>query len=262
MPVEVLGLNQLPQSGDTFLAVENEREGRLLVEQRQREENAPRTGVTLEEMVTQIRMGEAKELFLVVKADVQGSVEAIRDALVQLNTEETQVTIIHAASGAVTEGDVFLAAASKAIILGFNTRLEVGAHQAAEQAGVEVRLYNIIYNLLEDVRGTLEGLIEPTAVEVVEGHATVRAIFSQGRRGKIAGVYVTDGRVVRNGMARVLRGGWPRMPPHGHARGVAESPRASGGAPTWAPGPRLRTLPRGPPKETAAPLRPPAATSP
>ena len=207
MPVEVLGLNQLPQAGDTFLAVENEREGRLLVEQRQREEDAPRAGVTLEEMVTQIRMGEAKELFLVVKADVQGSVEAIRDALVQLNTEKTQVIIIHVASGAITEGDVFLAAASKAIILGFNIRLEVGAHQAAEQAGVEIRLYNVIYNLLEDVRSTLEGLVEPTAVEVVEGHATVRAVFSQGRRGKVAGVYVTDGRVVRNGMARVLRGG-------------------------------------------------------
>ena len=206
MPVEVLGLSQLPQAGDAFAVVENERTGRLLVEQRQ-EEGAPRTGVTLEEMVTQIRMGEAKELSVVVKADVQGSVEAIRDSLVQLNTEKTQVSIIHSASGAVTEGDVFLASASKAIILGFNTRLEVGAHQAAEQARVEIRLYNVIYNLLEDVRSTLEGLIEPTAVEVVEGHATVRAVFTQGNRGKVAGVYVTDGRVVRNGMVRLSRSG-------------------------------------------------------
>ena len=207
MPVEVLGLNQLPQAGDAFVVVENERTGRLLVEQRQREEGAPRTGVTLEEMVTQIRMGEVKDLPVVIKADVQGSVEAIRDSLVQLNTEKSQVSIIHSASGAVTEGDVFLASASHAIILGFNTRLEVGARQAAEQARVEIRLYNVIYNLLEDVQSTLEGLIEPTAVEVVEGHATVRAVFSQGNRGKVAGLYVNDGRVVRNGMARLSRNG-------------------------------------------------------
>ena len=206
-PVEVLGLNHLPQAGDAFVVVENERAGRILIEQRQREEGAPRTGVTLEEMVTQIRMGETKELPVVVKADVQGSVEALRNSLAQLNTEKSQVSIIHSASGAITEGDVFLAAASKAIILGFNTRLEVGAHQAAEQARVEIRLYNVIYNLLEDVRSTLEGLVEPTAVEVVEGHATVRAVFSQGRRGNVAGVYVTDGRVVRNGMARLSRNG-------------------------------------------------------
>jgi translation initiation factor IF-2 len=206
-PVEVLGLNQLPQAGDTFEVVENEREGRLLAEQRQQDEGTPRAGVTLEEMVTQIRMGETKELPVVVKADVQGSVEAIRDSLVQLNSEKSQVSIIHSASGAITEGDVFLAAASKAIILGFNTRLEVGAHQAAEQARVEIRLYNVIYNLLEDVRNTLEGLVEPTAVEVVEGHATVRAVFAQGNRGKVAGIYVTDGRIVRNGMARLSRNG-------------------------------------------------------
>ena len=207
MPVEVLGLSQLPQAGDAFVVVGNERAGRLLAEQRQQEEGAPRTGVTLEEMVTQIRMGETKELPVVVKADVQGSVEAIRDSLVQLNTEKSQLSIVHSASGAITEGDVFLASASKAIVLGFNTRLEVGARQAAEQARVEIRLYNVIYNLLEDVRSTLEGLVEPTAAEVVEGHATVRAVFSQGNRGKVAGVYVNDGRVVRNGMARLSRNG-------------------------------------------------------
>ncbi|PKB65274.1 MAG: translation initiation factor IF-2 [SAR202 cluster bacterium Io17-Chloro-G3] len=204
-PVELLGLSELPRAGDTFQVVEDEKTGRLLVESRNLSDAAVRDKVTLEEMFAQIRMGEAKELFLVIKADVQGSVEAVRDALIALTSDAAQVRIVHAASGTITESDIFLAAASKAIILGFNTRLETGAKQTADQSGVEVRVYNIIYRLLEDVRNTLEGLIAPTIVEVIEGHAIVREVFARGKRNKAAGVYVDDGRVIRNGIARVLR---------------------------------------------------------
>ena len=206
-PVAVLGLDQLPLAGESFVAVEDERAGRLLVEKHQQERQLSGPRVSLEEMFTQIRMGEVKDLNLIIKADVQGSVEAVRDALSQLRTEKAQVRIIHAASGTITESDVSLAVASKAIIIGFNTQPEVGARQIAEQEGVEVRFYNIIYRLLEDIQNTLEGLVEPTAVEVVEGHATVRAVFNQGSRAKVAGIYVNDGRVVRNASARVLRQG-------------------------------------------------------
>ena len=207
LPVAVLGLDQLPLAGESFVAVEDERAGRLLVEKHQQERQLSGPRVSLEEMFTQIRMGEVKDLNLIIKADVQGSVEAVRDALSQLKTEKAQVRIIHAASGTITESDVSLAVASKAIIIGFNTQPEVGARQIAAQEGVEVRFYNIIYRLLEDIQNTLEGLVEPTAVEVIEGHATVRAVFSQGSRGKVAGIYVNDGRVVRNASARVLRQG-------------------------------------------------------
>ena len=205
MPVAVLGLGQIPLTGDTFVAVEDERAGRTLAEKRQQERQAGDQRVSLEEMFTQIRMGEIKDLNLIIKADVQGSVEAVRDALGQLKTDKAQVRIIHVASGSITESDVSLAVASKAIIIGFNTQTEIGARQMARQKGIEVRFYNIIYKLMEDIQNTLEGLVEPTAVEVIEGHATVRAIFSQGNRGKVAGVYVNDGRMVRNASARVLR---------------------------------------------------------
>lgn len=207
VPVEILGLNELPQAGDRFAVVDSERAGRTLAEERKYNENSNRQGVTLEEMVSKIHIGDTRELLLVIKADVQGSVEAIKHSLVQLNTEKTQVSIVHSASGGVTEGDVFLAAASKAIIIGFNTRLETGARLAAEKSGVEIRLYRIIYELIEDISRTLEGLLDPTNVEVIEGHATIRAVFSQGNRRKLAGVYVNDGRVVRNGMTRVSRNG-------------------------------------------------------
>ena len=207
MPVEILGLDRLPQAGDAFLVTVDERAGRLLVERRQREESTRTSRITLEEMFTQIRMGEAKELILLIKADVQGSVEAIRDALGQLTSDAAQVRIIHAASGTISESDIFLASASKAIIIGFNTHVETGARQTANQVGVQIRFYNVIYTLLEDIQNTLEGLVEPTITEVIEGHATIRAVFAQGRRGKVAGVYVTDGQIVRNGMARLLRSG-------------------------------------------------------
>jgi translation initiation factor IF-2 len=206
-PGEVLGLTELPQSGDSFTVVATEREGRDLVEKRQRQQQGARHHVSLEEVVTRIRTGESKELNLIIKADVQGSVGALRDALGRLSTEKAQCRIVHAASGAITETDVFLAVASDAIIVGFNTTLEQGARRVADSQGVEIRFYSVIYSLIEDVQSTLEGLVRPTEIEVMEGHATVRAVFARGRHSKVAGAYVNNGRVVRNAMVRVLRGG-------------------------------------------------------
>jgi translation initiation factor IF-2 len=205
MPAEILGLNQLPQAGDTFIVVASEQEGRTMVEDRERRKSD--RSISLEEMFSRIRAGESEELNLIIKADLQGSVEAIRDSLNKLSTDKAQVRIMHAASGSITEADVFLGVASQAIILGFNTTLEVGARHVADAEGVEIRLYNVIYTLLEDVQSTLEGLIRPVLMDVVEGHAAVRAVFKLSSRTTVAGVYVTDGRVQRNAWARVLRGG-------------------------------------------------------
>ena len=205
MPTEILGIDQLPEAGDTLIVTQTEQAGRAIVKERQRQSSERQ--VSLEEMFSRIRAGEAKELDLIVKADVQGSVEALRDALNQLSTEKALVRVIHAASGTITETDVLLAVASQAIIVGFNTILEPGARHVAEAEHIEVRFYNVIYTLLEDVRNTLEGLVQPVLKDIVEGHATVRAVFSLSRRSKVAGVYVTDGRMLRNASARVLRGG-------------------------------------------------------
>ncbi|MBI4200749.1 MAG: translation initiation factor IF-2 [Chloroflexi bacterium] len=207
MPVEVLGLSELPAAGNSFIVAESEREARALAEERQQTQKAAGPQLTLEEMFNRIRAGEAKELNLIVKADVQGSVEAVRDALNRLATEKAQVRIVHAASGTITESDAFLAVASQAIIIGFNTSLEPGARHVTEVEGVEIRFYDIIYTLLDDIKNTLEGLVKPALKEVVEGHAVVRAVFSRRGQKSVAGLYVTDGRVVRNGSARVLRNG-------------------------------------------------------
>ena len=207
MPVEVLGLDQLPTAGDTFIVVESDRKSRAIVEERERQQKTLVRGANLQEMFSRIRSGEAKELNLVIKADVQGSVEALRDSLVRLGTDKAQLRIIHAGSGSITESDVLLAVASEGIIIGFNTTVEPGARHVAEAQGIEVRFYDVIYRLLDDVRNTLEGLIEPEVMDTVEGHGTVRAVFSRGRHHKIAGVYVTDGRVLRGASARIMRNG-------------------------------------------------------
>ena len=205
-PVEVLGLNEPPAAGDTFKVARNEREARAAAELAQRQQESRRQ-VSLEDIMSRIRTGETKELNLVLKADVQGSIEAIRDGILQLSTDETQVRIIHAASGSITESDVFLALASEAIVIGFNTTIQQSARQVADAENVEVRFYSIIYQLLDDVQSTIRGMAAPTIREVMDGHATVRAVFSRGRTSKIAGIYVTDGRVVRNSSARVTRNG-------------------------------------------------------
>ena len=210
-PVELMGFGSLPEAGDPFETVPNERSARSLAESRQQEKEAGRSAaraLTLEELQTRIDSGETKELNLVIKADVQGSVEAVVGSLERLNDGRARVRILHAGSGSVTDSDILLAAASDAIVIGFSTITQHGVDRLAEREGVEIRYYDIIYHLVEDIEKALQGILEATQREVIVGHADVRAIFSIGRRSQnIAGCMVTDGRIARNAMVRVLRGG-------------------------------------------------------
>ena len=209
-PVEVLGLNGVPQVGDVLTVTADERQAQSLIEKnkaaREREGVAPRA-VNLSNVYEQLSTGRVKELNIVMKADVQGSIEPIRTSLEQIAEEEVKVRVIHSGTGNVTESDVMLAIASKAVIIGFNTGSETGARRLAELEGVSIRYYDVIYNLVDDIAKALKGMLEPTYVEVIEGHAEVRAIFSLSRREKVAGVYVTEGRMVRGASIRVLRNG-------------------------------------------------------
>jgi len=207
-PVEILGLESVPQAGDTLIVTPSEKEARSLAQKRQEEKRLarPTRASSLSELLSQVRDGEVKELNIILKTDVQGSIEPIKASLERLNIDKVKVNILHSGSGGITEGDVLLALASKGIILGFNTRPEPGAKQLAESEGVEVRCYEVIYKLVEDVEKAMKGMLEPTYVEVVEGHAEVRAVFPV-RGGKVAGVYVTDGKITRGAQARVIRHG-------------------------------------------------------
>lgn len=207
--VEVLGLNDVPAAGDEFDVFQTEKEARALAQARadqQRQTRLMRGRVSLTTLSAQAQEGELKELNLILKADVQGSLEAIIGALHQLPQNQVQIRILLGAPGEVTETDVDLAAASDAVIVGFNTTLASGSRQAADQAGVDVREYNIIYKLLEDIQGAMEGLLEPELVEEPLGNVEVRAVFPVGR-GTVAGCYVLSGKVIRNCKVRVRRGG-------------------------------------------------------
>ncbi len=207
-PVEILGIRGVPEAGDILEVAKDERSARQLAEARIRQSEIKRAaGPTMEDVHTRIAAGEVKALNLIIKTDVQGTVEAVKGALNGLNTEQSRVNIVHIASGAITESDVLLGMASKAIIVGFNTEPGQGAMALANQEGVEIRHYNIIYNLLEDVELALTGLLEPVYRDVTEGHATIRAIFGVGRRFKVAGFYVNDGQIQRSSTIHVLRGG-------------------------------------------------------
>jgi translation initiation factor IF-2 len=209
MPVEILGLNGVPASGDTFVAVADEAKARQVAEMRrakQREsELATTSKVSLEDLYSQIQTGGVKELKLVLKADVQGSVEAVRDALNRLATDEVKLNVIHASVGGINESDVLLATASNAIVIGFGVRPESKAADLATREGVDLRLYSIIYDVVNDVRDALEGLLEPTLRERTIGKAEVRQVFATPSAGKVAGCYVTDGKLVRGGRARLVR---------------------------------------------------------
>ena len=210
VPVEVLGISGLPEAGDTLMVVPDERSARDLVEAAERDRELKKgreSGLSLEEVHSRIQSGEFKALNLIVKTDVQGSIDAVRTALETLNTEQTRVNLLHTASGSITESDVLLAVASSAIIIGFNTRPEPGAQAAATQGGVDVRFYDVIYHLLDDVEKALQGLLTPVVEDVVEGHATVRAIFNVGRKTTAAGVYVNNGQISRGAEIHVLRNG-------------------------------------------------------
>ncbi len=206
--VEVLGLSDVPAAGDEFDVFQNEKEARAIASERadkQRQSRLMQGRVTLTTLSAQAQEGELKELNLILKADVQGSVEAIVGSLKQLPQNEVQIRLLLAAPGEITETDIDLAAASNAVIIGFNTTLASGARQAADEAGVDVREYNIIYKLLEDIQGALEGLLEPELVEEPLGQTEVRAVFPVGR-GAVAGCYVLSGKMLRNCKVRVRRG--------------------------------------------------------
>ncbi|HUG47486.1 MAG TPA: translation initiation factor IF-2 [Candidatus Limnocylindria bacterium] len=202
----VLGLAQVPAAGDILRAVPDEKTARTMVEDRQQAAR-PDTGgrATLEDLYRQIQAGQTKELRVILKADVQGSLGAISHALEQIQSEEVRINILHEGTGDISDNDVLLASASQAVVVGFNTKLDPQARRTAEAEGVDVRLYDIIYKLTDEMDAALKGLLEPEEVEVVEGRAEVRQIFRSGRN-VIAGCYVTDGRIVRGG-ARVYRGG-------------------------------------------------------
>jgi translation initiation factor IF-2 len=208
--VVVLGLSAVPEAGDILRVVADEKEARTLVETR-RAANAAKGGegsgrATLEDLYKQIQAGQAKELRIILKADVSGSLGAITHALDQLNQEEIRINVLHEGAGDITDNDIMLASASDAIIVGFNTKITETARRAAESEGVDVRLYDIIYKLSDDISAALQGLLEPEIVEVIEGRAEVRQIFRVGKSTVIAGSFVTDGRIVRAG-ARVWRNG-------------------------------------------------------
>ncbi|MCY3646115.1 MAG: translation initiation factor IF-2 [Chloroflexi bacterium] len=210
-PVRIMGLEDVPAAGDVIEVVENERAARRIVEQTRREAEGAsgvRSGhVTLDTLFHEVSAGNVKELLLILKTDVRGSAEAIRSSLQVLGTGEVKVKVIHTSTGPVSESDVMLAGASGAIILAFNVRTEPSAASQAEINGVEIRSYEVIYQLLESVEQALEGLYEPVYERVVDGTAEVRQLFRSSRVGQIAGSYVTDGTLLRGDRVRVLRNG-------------------------------------------------------
>ncbi len=208
VPVEVMGLNGLPQAGDIAEVAESDRDARSSAEkQRESREEKRRSGITLAEVHSMMESGEAQALDLIVKTDVQGSIDAVRSALQALNTGVTRVNIIHAQTGTISESDIMLAAASNAIVVGFNVKPETGAQTLAAHEDVEIRSYDIIYNLVDDINKALSGLLAPETRDVVEGVATVRAIFGVGGRRLAAGFYVNQGQITRSGTMHIFRGG-------------------------------------------------------
>lgn len=210
-PVEVLGFSEVPQAGDIFVVVEDEKLARHIASRRQtkkrEDELKTTTRISLEDLFQHIKEGQIKELGIIVKADVQGSVEALRQSLERLNTGEVKVNIIHGGVGAITETDIMLASASNAIIIGFNVRPDVNARKAAETEKVDVRLYRVIYDAIEDVKAAMSGLLDPEYREVTLGRAEIRKIFRASRIGTIAGCYVMEGKIERDAGVRVVRDG-------------------------------------------------------
>ena len=210
-PVVVLGLSGVPRAGDIFEVVEDEKTARAIAAQRaeEKERGAARPGraLSLEEIYARMEAGQVKELRLILKTDVQGAIEPVVSSLEKLSHDELKVKFIHVGTGNISESDIMLAVASKAIVIGFNVEVDPAARIMAEAEGVDVRLYDVIYKLIEDVDKALKGLLEPTYEELVTGRAEVRAVFTIPRVGNVAGVYVTEGLLSRNSLARVKRDG-------------------------------------------------------
>ena len=211
-PVEILGFSDVPQAGDIVISPETEKEARTMAEAfvaRSREKMLEDTKLTmsLDDLYSQIQSGNLKELKLIIKADVQGSVEAVKQSLMKLSNEEVAVRVIHGGVGAINESDVMLANASGAIIIGFNVRPDVQAKATAERDKVEVKLYRVIYDAIEDVERAMKGMLDPIYEEKVIGHAEIRQIFKASGVGNIAGSYVLDGTLQRGCSVRITREG-------------------------------------------------------
>ena len=211
VPVEITGLSEAPSAGATFNAVADEKLARELVEQRKAEEkakaNAPVTKVSLEDLFSQIQAGEMKNLNLIVKADVQGSVEAVKASLEKLSNDEVRVRVIHGGVGAINESDVMLASTSQAIIVGFNVRPDAAARDSAARAHVDMRMYRVIYDAINEIEAAMKGMLAPKFRENVIGHAEIRQTFKVSNVGTVAGCYVTDGKIQRSCEARIVRDG-------------------------------------------------------
>jgi len=211
-PVEIIGLSEVPSAGDAFYVVNSDKEARQIAHtlaERNREQNLRATPnkVSLDDLFNQIQSGDVKQLNIVIKADVQGSVEALRQSLERLSNDEVRIHTIHGGVGAITESDVMLASASNAIIIGFNVRPEAGAKSFAEIEKVDIRLYRVIYNAIEDIEAAMKGLLEPEYKEKVIGHAQVRQTFKASGLGTIGGAYVLDGKIIKNSQVRLVRDG-------------------------------------------------------
>ena len=209
IPVEVLGLSEVPAAGDRFTVVKDEKTARQMAEARREKERQENFNsahkVSLEDLYSQIKEGKVKELSVIIKADVQGSIEAIRGSLEKLSTDDVKVRVIHGAVGAITETDITLASASNAIVIGFNVRPENSAVVLAERDGVEVKTYRIIYDAIEDVKSAMIGMLDPEYKEVVLGTAEIRNTFKISNVGTIAGGYVLTGKLTRNADVRLIR---------------------------------------------------------
>jgi len=211
-PVEILGLNDVPNAGEVFVGCESDKEARAFAEtfisqNKVKLLEETKSKMSLDDLFNQIQEGNLKELDIVVKADVQGSVEAIKQSLLKLSNDEVVVKIIHGGVGAINESDVILASASNAIIIGFNVRPDATAKDIAEREGVDLRLYRVIYNAIEDVEAAMKGMLDPVFEEKVLGHAEVRQTFKASGVGTIAGAYVLDGIFERNCSVRLVRDG-------------------------------------------------------
>lgn len=210
-PVEILGLSDVPNPGDQFMVFEDEKKGRAIAEKRmikqKEEERGGNNRVTLDELFKQIQEGNMKELNVIIKADVQGTAEALKNSLEKIDVEGVRVKIIHTGVGAISHHDIILAAASNAIIIGFNVRPDANARSMAEQEKVDIRLHRVIYSVIEEIEAAMKGLLDPEYEEKVVGMAEVRQIFKVSKVGTIAGCYVTEGKVVRDGSVRLIRDG-------------------------------------------------------
>ncbi len=211
-PVEIIGLSEVPKAGDNIFAAQNEKQARQLAESvsaKSREELLSTTPqkVSLDDLFTQIQSGNVKDLNIIVKGDVQGSVEALKNSLERLSNSEVRIRTLHGGVGAITESDVMLASASNAIIIGFNVRPDASARAVAELEKVDIRMYRIIYNAIEDITSAMKGMLEPVYREVVIGHAEIRQLFKASGVGTIGGSYVTDGKFTRNASVRIVREG-------------------------------------------------------